>query len=339
MTTHFIAPDLLQAMCDAAVSAEGRRADANETAIVAGSLTAAAIATVGTIYPGLVARQLCSAQPGIGPGDDTFTWHRFDETGMADFIVNFADDLPSVDQFALEMTGTAKSIATSFSYSTQDVRRVISARKNGRQDVVLDASKMGVADRFIERKKDTVFAQGDTTRGLPGILTSSNITQIDAAVPGTGSSRSWVGADKTGYEILKDLRSGCDSVHNLSKGHFQVNKIVMPIAHFRKIASTPALPGNDNQKTILQLFLEGETAAGNGGIQVYAWNEALTADGGNARVMFGHFASDTITLVDPMGMTAQPPQANNLAWKVPCEARVGGALIKQPLAFIYLDQA
>lgn len=339
MSEHFVPPHLLQSMCDALVIDEGRRADANETAIVAGSLTAAAIAVVGTIYPGLVARQLASAQPGIDAGDDAFTWHRFDEMGYADFISNFADDLPSIEQYVLEMGGSVKSIGTSFSYSTQDLRRVIAARKNGRQAVVLDPNKMRLADMFIERKKDVIFAQGDTTRGLPGILTNSNITPIDAAVPATGTSRSWLGADKLGYEILKDLRRGCDTVHNQSKGNFKVNKIAMPINHFRHIASTPVLPSNENQKTILQLFLEGENAAGNPGIQVYAWNECLTADAGDPRIMFGQFDSTTLTLVDPMGMTAQAPQPKNLAWSVPVEARIGGALMKMPLAFCYMDQA
>lgn len=341
MSEHFLAPELLQPMCDAALASggESRRADANETAIVAGSLTAAAIATVGTIYPGMCARQLCTVQPGIDAGDDNFTWHRIEEQGYAAFIENFGDDLPPVEEFMTEMTGSAKSVGASFSYSTQDLRRVIAARKNGRQGVVLDPNKVKLADMVIERKKDTVFAQGDTTRNLPGMLTSSNITPIEAAASASGGfTRSWTGADKTGIEILKDLRAGCDTVFTQSKGHFRVNKIVLPIEAYRKIASTPALPGDTNQKTILQLFLDGENAAGDSGIQVYAWEEAKTADGGGTRAMYGYFDSSTIALVDPMPMTAQPPQANNLAWKVPCEARVGGTLMKQPLAFCYQDQ-
>jgi hypothetical protein len=113
---------------------------------------------------------------------------------------------------------------------------------------------------------------------------------------------------------------------------------VFPIIQFRKIASTP-IGTNSDTRTILQAFLDGERAAGNPDIQVYAWNECLLADGGtNDRGMMGYFAPETAGLIDPMAMQARAPQEKNLETLVPCEAKCGGGLVFAPLAFAYIDQ-
>jgi hypothetical protein len=43
---------------------------------------------------------------------------------------------------------------------------------------------------------------------------------------------------------------------------------------------------------------------------------------------------ENLQLVLPMLFQQLPPQANNLAWKVPCESRVGGVIIEYPFAMV-----
>lgn len=337
---HFLAPELLEDMVSAITLIDhGRRADANETLLVANALTAAAIQTIGTIYPDLVARQVANVNGAIDPGDDNYTWHRLDEVGMADYVANMGDDIPMVDAYVQEQTGKVKHLATAFQYTTQDIRRMAAARKNGRQaPAVLDVNKLAICDRMMERKKDDIFAFGDIGRQLPGMLTNANVTQIDAAQSTTsGNPRSWM-STKTASEILADLIAMVDTVVNQSKGFFQPNRVLLPIDRYRKASSAIISTTHDTGRTVLAAFLDNCRLTGLTDMQVLAWNKNSTADGGNPRGMCGRFDDTTLQLIDPLPLTPTAPQPNNLAFKVPCEARCGGTVIYQPLAFVYLDQ-
>ena len=339
-TQHFLAPELVEEMVSQVTLIDhGRRADANETLLVANALTAAAIQTIGTIYPDLVARQVANVNGAIDPGDDTYTWHRLDEVGMADYVANMGDDIPLVDAYVMEQTGKVKHLATAFQYTTQDIRRMAAARKNGRQaSSTLDVNKLAICDRVMERKKDDIFAFGDIGRQLPGMLTSANVTQVDAAQSATaGNPRSWM-STKTGDEILADMLASVTAVVNQSKGFFQPNKFLLPIDRYRKAASEMVSKTGDTGRTVLLAFLENCRLTGLTDMQVLAWDKCLTADAGNPRGMCGRFDDTTLQLIDPLALTPTAPQPNNLAFKVPCEARCGGTVIYQPLAFVYLDQ-
>lgn len=336
MKKQFIQPELLGPMVADAFGKAGERADANDTLLVAQALTQTAVKTVGTIYPGLMARRLAPVIP-IDPGADTFTWHRLDRQGAAKFIENFTDDLPRVEAYATEMTGKVKSVGSSFAYSTQDIRRMAMAARSGRQYVgdVVQVNKISIADEMVERKKDSVFALGDTTFNLPGMLNDTNINQVDAQTAAGGTNtRPWDGVDKTPVEILEDMLVMYRTPYDQSKGNFTANKMVLPIEH-RSLIATTVLNSNGNFETILERFLK---TVGWSPDQVIGWDKAHTADGGSAdRAMCGYFDANTIGLIDPLGTTAQAPQAKNLAYEVPVEGRVGGCLILQPLAFAYMD--
>lgn len=338
---HFISPNVLAPFVQRAFEEVGQRCDANETMLVAEALTQTAVKTLRTIYPGTMARLLAPVVPNIDPGIRKFTYHRVDVEGVAKIVVNFGDDLPRVDGNVSEMEGKVRTLGDSFAFTTEDIRRLAFARRSGRMgtDAILDVNKMDIANEMIERKKDTLFAQGDTTWGLPGMLQDSNIAVYEAAASANGSNtRTWDGADKSATEILKDLRAMASAVFNGSKGRYRPNKAVFPIDQYRIIASTP-IGTNSDTRTILQAFLDGERAAGSPDIQVYAWQECYLADGGtNDRGLMGYFAPETIGLIDPMAMQARAPQEKNLETVVPCEAKCGGCVVFAPLAFSYIDQ-
>jgi len=338
---HFISPNVLAPFVQRAFEEVGQRCDANETMLVAEALTQTAVKTLRTIYPGTMARMLAPVVPNIDPGIKKFTYHRVDVEGVAKIVVNFGDDLPRVDGNVTEMEGKVRTLADSFAFTTEDIRRLAFARRSGRMstEAVIDVNKMDLANEMIERKKDTIFAQGDTTWGLPGMLQNADIGTYDAAAAAGGSNaRPWDGADKTATEILTDLRAAASVIFEDSKGRYRPNKAVFPIAQYRVIASRP-IATNSDTRTILQAFLDGERAAGSPDIQVYAWNECYLADGGsNDRGLMGYFAPETIGLIDPMAMQARSPQEKNLETLVPCEAKCGGCVVFAPLAFQYIDQ-
>lgn len=315
-----------------------RRADANETGLVAYSLTAVALEAVRYDYPELVFRRLASLQDGLSPGTEQYRWDELDYRGMAKIIENYADDLPDVSAYIKQNTGVIRSIGDSFQYTKQDIRRVLESRRQGRQAETLDVERIVYAREVMERKKDQIAAFGDTLSQLPGILKNTNVTLLTASAPASGSSKKWTGPDKVGTEVLKDLRRLVSQVRTQSKGIHTVNTIVMPIEELEAISVMPLIPSGDNQVTVLAQFLTSQTAMGRP-TEIIAWNRAATADaaGTGPRVLAYENSPRNLRLVEPVDFEAEAPQRVSLSYKVPCESRFGSIYWKRPLAAAYLD--
>lgn len=315
-----------------------KRADANETGLVAYSLTAVALDAVRYDYPELVFRQLASLQDGLTPGTETYRWDELDVRGMAKIIENYADDLPDVSAYIKTNTGVIRSIGNSFQYTKQDVRRVIEARRQGRQTAVLDVDRVVQCREMMERKKDQIAAYGDPLSQLPGIFKNTNITLLTASTPATGSSKRWNGGNKIGTEVLKDLRTLVSTVRTQSKGIHTVDTIVLPIEELEAISVMPLIASSENQITVLQQFLQSQAAMGRP-IRIVTWNRASTADaaGTGPRILAYESNPRNLRLVEPVDFEADAPQRVSLTFKIPCESRFGSIYWRRPLAAVYLD--
>lgn len=330
----------IQEMANVCVASDGqqRRADANETMMVSQALTAAGIAAVRYDYADLLFRRMAPLQEGIGPGADSYTWNEYDIVGMAKIVANYADDLPNVADFVKTNTGIIRTIADAFEYTKQDIRRVIEARRQGRQAEVLDVDRIAMAREMIERKKDQVAFLGDTTYNLPGVLKGANVTVVSASSPASGSDKKWTGTDKTGAEILKDLRTLVSTVRVQSQGRHTPTLIVMPIEEAEAIAVKPLVGTTENQITVLDQFLTSQRAAGRP-VEIVATVRAKLANASNngPRVAAIQVTPDVLRLVEPLEFEADAPQRVGLTFKVPCDSRFGGIFFKKPLAALYMD--
>jgi hypothetical protein len=330
----------IQEMANDAIRADGetRRADANEITILSRALISTGIEAVRYDYPDLVFRQIASLQEGIDPGEETYEWQEWDVAGMAKVINNYGDDLPNVGASMKTNTGVIRSIGNSFEYSKQDIRRVLVARRRSAAATLLDVERIALAQEMMERKKDKIAALGDVKYSLPGVLKSANVTLISASAPATGTDRKWTGVDKTGAEIIKDIRTGISTMVNQSKGIHYPDLIVVPIEVLQALSSRPLLPSSENQTLILQEFMRSQTEM-NRPIRMIAWNQCALADaaGTGQRVLFLKSTPDVLRLVEPLPFEADPPQKVNFAWKVPCESRYGSIFFKKPLGAVYMD--
>jgi hypothetical protein len=332
----------IQEMANVCASGEeytsDRRADANEVSLVAGALTAVALDAVRYDYPELVFRQLAPLQDGLTPGTENYRWDELDVRGMASIIANYADDLPDVSAYTKQNTGIIRSLGDSFQYTTQDVRRVLESRRQGRQTATLDVDRVVLAREIMERKKDQICAYGDPLYQLPGILKNTNVTLLTASTPAGGGTKRWVGGTKIGTEVLRDLRSLLQTVRTQSKGVHTPNVIVMPIEEFEAISTMPLITGSENQVLVLEQFLRSQAGMGRP-VEIITWNRASTADaaGTGPRILAYERSPRTVRLVEPLDFEAQAPQRVNLSFKIPCEARFGGIFFKRPLSGAYMD--
>lgn len=311
-----------------------KRADANETAIVAGALQAVALDVLRTQYPGIVFRSLASQQDGLTAGTATFTWDEIDWRGMAKVISNYADDLPDVSEMVTSNQGLIRSLGVSFQYSKQDLRSVAEARRLGRQNIVLDAEKMSIAREAMERLKDKIAAVGDVRAKLPGIFKNLNVTLLSASAPASGTNRRWNGPDKTGQEIVNDLSALMTQVRTQSLGIHEVNTVVMPIEAEIAWRTKYILYPNAAPVTAQQEFARRFP-----NVRIVGWNRAALADaaGTGPRVLAYQNDPTVLRVVEPLDFEASSPQVVNLSFKVPCEARFGGIFFKRPLAAAYMD--
>jgi hypothetical protein len=316
---------------------EARRVDANETALVAFALTAVALDAMQYDYPELAFRRLAPLQDGLTPGTENFRWDELDYRGMAKVIENYADDLPNVAAYIKTNTGVIKSLGNAFEYTKQDIRRAAEARRNGRQAVVLDVSRVAMAREVMERTKDKIAAVGDTLSTLPGILKNANITLLTASTPASGSSKKWTGGNKVGAEVLLDLRNMLKTIRTQSKGVHTGTTIVMPIEEHEALASMPFTSGVE-QTNVLAFFLESQRQMQRP-VEIIPWQRCATADaaGTGPRVLAYERLARNLRLVEPLDFEADSPQRVSLTFKVPCESRFGSIYWKRPLSATYMD--
>ncbi len=302
----------------------GQRLDANETLALAQQLEYVITEAIRWVYPNLIALDLIPLQTGVPEGAETVAWYELNEIGYAKMIANYATDLPVVGMYAMKNTSPIKSCGDAFLYSTQDLR---AAALLG---IPLTADLARIAKEMIGRQIEKVLALGDTTLSLPGFAKNANVSIIDGSTTLVGD---WDAAGTDGGEILDDLNAIVEALSVASDGVHNVTDIVMPRtlmqhANLKRVAPTYSA------ETAMQAFREAHP-----GIKIWSWPQLNTADAGNdgPRLIAYEKSPSNMAAVVPIEFLAQPPQADNLHFKVPCEGRTGGTLVKRPLAMVYVD--
>lgn len=313
---------------------DGTRLDSlGQSMLAAGVLEDVQARAVDYLYPQLKARQLLPMATDIDEGADTVVWFEYDRDTMAEIITNYADDLPEVAVEAQPQSSPVKSIGISYSYSTEDLRRVMFARANGRQ-AQLNVDKARVADEGIERKIDQIAIKGDSATGLPGLCRNANVTALQAAASANGGfSRQWDGADKDAEEIFDDVVNLISSMYTASNGVHTPNVVAMPVSQFNVLKTTQFLTSTATPMTILEALQRQHSE-----VTFVDWAALSEGYTGDADVVVAMDVRDTMNLemVVPMEARPLPPQPDNFKFKVPVEAKTGGVIIKRPLAVVYM---
>lgn len=300
------------------------RADANESAFFARQLEHVRAKTYDVKRPDLSAWMLFPIDTSVGSGAKTITYRQYDQVGSARVISAYADDLPRSDILAKEFTSNVRSIGNSYGYDVQEIRYAMQA------GVALDSKKAAAARRASDQTVNSVAWFGDADHGLPGFLTNANIPGYTIPADGTGSSKLF--STKTADQIIRDMNGIVNQVRIQTKGVHRANQLWMPIAQHAYIASTPRSSTSDT--TILEFFLRV-----NPGVTVIPVLELDNAmSGGTLDTMVAIENSiDNFQMNLCMPFMQHAPQADNLAFKVPCETRFGGVTIEYPLCACIAD--
>lgn len=314
-------PQQLADFLNARLAPGEARFDAADTAILARKLEYVKAQTFDVKYQSFKARNLIPLATDVDPAADTIVYGQWDQYGMAKIISNYADDLPRVDVLAKEYRTPVKSLGAAYGFSIMDLRRARLA------NVQLDTKRAAAARRAIESRIDYIAAYGDSETGLPGFLTNTNVAET--ALP-TGN---WIAGAVSPTLMLADLHALVDAAVNAGNDVFYPDTLILPSREFARIAQT--FMSTDNTTTVLRAFLNENPYIRN----VDFWHRlnAVPIVGGGTRKLAVVYtrSPEVCTLEIPQEFEQFPPEARGLAFEVPCHARIGGTVIRYPVAVRY----
>jgi hypothetical protein len=295
------------------------RHDAAYSAILAQQLQFIEAEVYRQLYPELKAKELFPVDSTTPSGAETTGYDMLTEFGAAALISNYADDLPLVDVMKERFVIKIQSYGDGYLYSIQDIR---ASQMSG---MPLEQERANTARYVVEVKIEEVAAVGNKSAGIRGALNHPNVP-LYVLPNGTWSSA-------TANAIVEDLHSVVDQVLDANDDTVIPDTMVLAPASYRYAAERRYTDGS--AETALSAFRKDNAYIKN----VIPWNRCKTADaaGTGPRCMVYKRDRKVISLDIPQPFEQFPPQADNLAFKVPCHVRVAGIKIKYPLGCGYAD--
>jgi len=297
--------------------------DANETAFFARELEYVKAQSYDIEYPEMKAFKLIPISTEAGEGAESITYAQFEEVGLARIIESYANDLPRADIRGKEFTTRVRSIGVSYGYSVQEVRAAIYANRP------LTQRQANAARRANDQLVNKYAWFGNNLYKMLGMTNNANVPSATVLNNGVGATTQWV--NKTPDQILGDMNLLANGINALTNGVEMPNTLLLPVAQYTLIASTPRSTTSDT--TILEYFIQN-----NPFITTVDWVPELKGAGPvvNAAatdIMIAYDRNpDKLTMEIPMPFTQHAPQERALEFVVPCESRYGGIIVYYPLS-------
>ena len=286
--------------------------------------------TYGLEREALDATKFVPAQTGIAPWITSWAYKVVSEVGMAKFISDYADDLPPVSRLMTMKSVGIKTIGDSYGYSEFELQQWLTAGVDVSRD---DAE---TARRKIDEKVDEVILVGDSEQGVTGFFNNENVTVVASTAGASGKTAL---KDKTVDEIVATVQSWIDAAYAMNKGTITLDSVILPHSAFSYLATKRV---SDYDGTTVLNYLKTLFAAQ--GIANWSESRKLDGMGGNDsdgkatdRAVFYKKAASVVSYVLPVPFRQKEPQQHALHYMVPCYARIGGTVIKNPKGIIYAD--
>lgn len=315
-----VAADLAN-RCLGPLTGKSYRADSGETALFLRQLTHIVQEVQEAKYPENRAEDFIPVDSSINPGAQSFIWRQYDWAGMAKIISGNATDLPSIQVIGFEVAQAIRTLGIEFDYSLDDLR---AAAMSG---YPISTEKARLARRANENAVEQLAAFGSSSEGLPGFLNNTNVAVLTLV----GFTGDWETA--TGEEILADLNTMANAMVVTTMGVWRPDTMLLPINRYSLVMSKPY--SSQVPTPVGRIFLDQSPYIKN----IDQWHFLDTADAelDGPRAVIYQRHPDVCQLVVPMRFQQQPPQPKGLSFVVPCESKIGGVSIKNPLGMSYCD--
>lgn len=196
-------------------------------------------------YAELMDKQLFDVDESIPPGFTIGAYRTMDLRGKANWLNGAAKDLPRADVSSKETIYPIKTVGNSFGY---DILEIEAARVAG---VPLETERSNAAAFIVEQELDAAIFNGVPDLGIIGLLTNTDVPNIQAANNAGATSREW--ADKTPDEILADVNGAFSQTAADTLGKERPSKMGVPILQFNDIATRRL--GSVSDTTVLEYLV------------------------------------------------------------------------------------
>ncbi|HLV69011.1 MAG TPA: major capsid family protein [Polyangiaceae bacterium] len=315
---HVLLARLFASMMDPGVQ---QRLDSIGTAVFARQFELIEQEITRTEFSPLKSEEFIPYDTSAPAGTQSITHRTVTQTGNADFVDHYADDLPHADIYAEEFTVKVEDLGVAYFWTVRDVQRAaIDAT------IRLDAERKQSAIDGMRRKHDQLAALGSLRHGRTGFV-NSDLVPIVSAVNGSWS------ASTDSEKIIEDILKLWTSIPTVTLDVERPDTLILPTAVHSLLASKP-YSENHPEKTILKWLEENL----DGCKEIGRWERLSNAGiGGTRRIIAYRKAKDVVKYHAPELFAEEPPQRKNLKFVVPCHAQTGFTEIRKPLAVAYMD--
>jgi hypothetical protein len=270
----------------------------------------------------------------VPEGAETFKYDLWDRVGDFDLVSDGGDDLATSDVKRGEVVQSVRQFGGGFRYTTDEIRKAQFAKQP------LEQMKANAARAAYEERchKTALFGRAGT--GMKGFYNHNAVDRL--VVTGTATDGWFDAPSITGLQMVQLLLLGVNYQRETTKMIETPNTIQLAFSDYQKIATTPI--GTASDTTALEYFRR--VCMNADGTQMITNIEAINElDPANS---FGNLSAKRMVIYrrDPekvkfqisMSLKFLPPQAKNLAFLVPAEAKIAGVQLTYPKSVTYVDK-
>lgn len=260
------------------------------------------------------------------------TYYSMDAVGQAQWFNGNAQDVPKVELTREKFETGVSMAAIGYGYNLEELGTAQLLGMN------LTSDKASVARRVAEEKIDAVAFQGDSKKGLTGLVNASTPTATTAPADGTGSATTF--ASKTPDQVLRDINGQLTGMFTGTLGAEIADTILLPYSVLLDL-STRRIDAV-NQTTILEWVERNNIYTRTTGQPLTirgVFGYLDTAGASSTKRMVAYRRSPEVLKMHlPMPFRFLPVwQTGPVRFDVPGIFRVGGVDIRRPKAVRYLD--
>lgn len=257
----------------------------------------------------------------IPEGADIDSYEAIDGVGEAEVISEFSDDIKTTEVTKETKSGNIRSIATSYFYSVQDLRKDKMIGGIGQSTAL---KKAEVARETIDKKLDLMLRTGHAPSNIKGLLNADGVPSTAAAATGTGSTTTF--ATKTASNILADFTKALEDMGDLTNGSEIPDTCLIDYKNYLLIKNKPLDTTMYSGMSVLK-YIEQEYQ-----LKIISVPQLKNAFVGNTKSGFVLYKNSPLKLegVLPIRLLNHPAQVKNLSTRVILEARCGGVRVFYP---------
>lgn len=298
-----------------------------------------------TSYPELAAAEgkVLPIDNSVDPADNTWEDYRIDTFGSADWVGDDGEVDANSAVVMTRYTGSMAEMAHPWTETIFDLERAAKTK------IPLTSLRGKIAVRAHAAKTNYAWLCGDAAKNIVGLLNHPNIPATMAALNAGASSRLWI--NKTNDEILADLAALIDAIPaNTFERHYAA-VVKMPASLLRLLKNRTVSNGGLDRTLwglVKELYSGDDTGQGKVSFEVLNETQADRRSSPKSGVDESGILGDILFAMPAPNpdighflrarpFTQRPPQEIDLKVHVMTHSKIGGARIREPLAFHRLE--